>query len=431
MNRKTVQTNKRDFESAFLVTVEVKTEKKQGFSRNQIAGELKALVSSSGCEVVGQAQLTLARINPGLFIGKGKTEELAVAVIEQEADVVIFSVNLSPTQQRNLEETLKIKVIDRTQLILDIFARHAHSRAGVLQVELAQLEYLLPRLRGKGVMLSRLGGGIGTRGPGERKLEIERRRIEERIFQLKKELTKIQQNRDLQRKRRMRKKISVCSLVGYTNAGKSTLLNSLSGSQQQTSNKLFTTLATVGRTIKISEYIKAILTDTVGFIYELPDNLIEAFKATLEELKYADILIHLVDSANRNYPALIGAVNKIITDIGVDDKPKLLVFNKIDKLTQQQVDKIKLLYPQALFISAAKSINTGQLTQRLNQMLSADSKQLVIHIPFTLMETLDYLYSNAQVIKAEYHSQEVVVWVRIKNSFIPYLEKKGLQIKEI
>jgi len=286
-----------------------------------LADEFRNLVSSTGIEVNDLRIVKIKEINPAIYIGKGKAEELSLLVKEKNIDVVIFNNNLSFTQQRNLEDVFGVKTIDRTQLILDIFARHAHTKEGILQVELAQLQYLLPRLKGKGIFLSRLGGGIGTRGPGEKKLEVDRRKIKDRIKHLKEELEELKNHRALVRKKREKEKIKVCSLVGYTNAGKSTLFNALTSSSQETSNELFTTLTTKSKKFILNNNTEVLLTDTVGFIYNLPPTLVEAFKATLEELYFADLLLHVIDSSSLDIERQLSSVVKILEELNLKEKP--------------------------------------------------------------------------------------------------------------
>jgi GTP-binding protein HflX len=413
-------------EKALLVMVEAGREK---FYRQTLAEEFRNLVLSAGIEVVDCVFVRKDTPTPSFYIGKGKVEELAIIVQEEDIDVVIFNNNLNFTQQRNLEEVLGVKTIDRTQLILDIFSQHAQTQEGRLQVELAQLEYLLPRLKGKGIMLSRQAGGIGTRGPGEKKLEVDRRRISDRITRLKKDLAEVKKHRETMRKKRQKKKMSVCSLVGYTNAGKSTLFNSLTQSEERTSPSLFTTLDTVSRTISLHNNFKVLITDTVGFLYKLPPNLIEAFKATLEELHFADVLLHIVDASNTEIKRLMDSVNTILKELHLEDKPTVLVFNKIDRLVLQDLDNLKKIYPEAVFISALKRTNLDILKEKIYKVLFKEMVEALLKIPFNLMETVDYLYKNCEVIKINYQESSVVYWVRIKKDKLPYLEKKGIKIE--
>lgn len=417
-------------EKALLVVVIWEKEKKT-WPYEELAQEFENLVLSTGIEVKKLLFVKRKYLTPALYIGKGKALELAQIAQEEGVDVVIFSHNLTFTQQRNLEEIIGIKTIDRTQLILDIFARHAHTQEGALQVELAQLEYLLPRLKGKGIMLSRLGGGIGTRGPGEKKLEVERRRIADRIAKLKKELEQVRKHREVIRKKRQRENMAACSLVGYTNAGKTTLLNVLTADTQKVSSSLFTTLDPVSRVMVLPNNSKIIITDTVGFIYKLPPNLVEAFKATLEELNYADLLLHVVDASSKNCKRLISAVYAILKELHLEEQRTILVFNKIDKLTSDEVDRLKLLYPEAILISALQKLNLDSLIRNIERRLALDKRHLILKFPFSAMGILDYLYKNSEVFKVEYKTQEVIAWVRIRDSFIPYLRKRDVSIQEV
>jgi len=416
-------------EKALLVVVTV-GEEDQMWPQEEIIEEFRNLVFSTGIEVGDIVSVKINQPTPTFYIGKGKTFELAQRVHQQEINVVIFNNNLSYTQQKNLEEVIGVKVIDRTQLILDIFAKHAHTQEGALQVELAQLEYLLPRLKGKGIMLSRLGGGIGTRGPGEKKLEVDKRRIFDKISRLRKELAQVRKHREVIRKKRQKEEIGVCSLVGYTNAGKTTLLNVLVGEHQTTSNSLFTTLDPVSRILWVGNNFKVVITDTVGFLYRLPPNLIEAFKATLEELKFADLLLHIVDVSNKNFSRLIEAVSSILKSLELEEKKMLLVFNKIDKITQAQQEKLKKEYPEAVFISALKKINLDALLDKIYYFLSPQWVEAVVKIPFSTMEVADYLYNHSDVVKVEYKEKEAIFLVKIKRVFLSYLRKKGVMYKE-
>lgn len=417
-------------EKALLVVV-IREKEKETWPYDEIAEEFENLVRSTGIEVKRIVFVKRREVNPALCIGKGKALELARIAQEEGIDVVIFNHNLSFPQQRNLEEIMGIKTIDRTQLILDIFAHHAHTQEGALQVELAQLEYLLPRLKGKGIMLSRLGGGIGTRGPGEKKLEVDRRRITDRIAKLKKELKRIRKHREIIRKKRERENLVVCSLVGYTNAGKTTLLNVLTSDTQKVSSSLFTTLDPVSRGLLLPDNSKIIITDTVGFIYKLPPNLVGAFKATLEELNYADILLHVVDASSKNYKRMISAVNAILKELHLEEKPIILVFNKIDKLAPERIDNLKLLYPDAVLISALKKFNLDYLISRIQEKLKLNNREVILKFPLRDISILDYLYRNGEVLEVEYKPEEIIARVRIKKSLIPYLKKKNIAVEEI
>jgi len=408
--------------------VEIRQER---WPQDVLIEEFKTLVTSSGIEVAKLIPVKLRQITSALYIGKGKAEELALIAQEENVDVVIFNNNLSFTQQRNLEEVLGIKTIDRTQLILDIFAKHAHTQEGFLQVELAQLEYLLPRLKGKGIMLSRLGAGIGTRGPGEKKLEIDRRRITDKITRLKHDLKEVSSHRDVTRKKREKEKALVCSLVGYTSAGKTTLFNALTMASEKVSPTLFTTLDTVSRSISVHESSKVILTDTVGFIYKLPLNLIDAFKATLEELAFANILLHVIDASSSDSMRLIESVNSVLKELGVDTKTIIMIFNKIDKLSQAQIEVLRNKYSGAIFISALKGTNLDALKKTIYELSFPDMVEAVVKLPFNMMALTDYIHSNCEVLKTNYEENKAVYLVRAKKDNLIYLENRGIDIKII
>lgn len=415
-------------EKALLVMTETHEER---WPQDVLAEEFKNLVTSSGIEVSQLIAVKLRQITPALYIGKGKAEELMAIAQEEQVDVVIFNNNLSFTQQRNLEDILGVKTIDRTQLILDIFSKHAHTKAGFLQVELAQLEYLLPRLKGKGIMLSRLGGGIGTRGPGEKKLEIDRRRIADRVTHLKDELKEVIKHRELTRKKREKEKEVICSLVGYTSAGKTTLFNALTQSDEKISKMLFTTLDPVSRTFYVHENSKVILTDTVGFIYKLPLNLIEAFKATLEELQYADVLLHVVDASSQDLMRLMESVNSVLKELNIDTKTIILVFNKIDKLSEGEIEMLKNKYSGAMFISALKGTNLDVLKKAIYEQVFSDMVEAVVKLPFNMMELTDYIHSNFEVLKTSYEEDKAIYLLRSKKDKFAHLESRGISVKII
>ena len=413
-------------ETALLVVVK---EPKESWLFEDLAYEFKDLVLSSGIEVIEVTLVKLTKPNPSLYIGKGKVDELAEIVAKSGVNVVIVNNNLNFTQQRNLEEILGLKVIDRTQLILDIFAKHAHSQEGILQVELAQIQYLLPRLRGKGITLSRLGGGIGTRGPGEKKLEVDRRKISDRIARLKKDLKNVQQHHDVMRKKRDKAKELMCSLVGYTNAGKTTLFNILTQSQQTESLSLFTTLDTVTRQFPLEGKGGVVLSDTVGFIYNLPPNLVESFKTTLDELQYADVLLQVVDVSIKNFLQLKQAVDQILTDLKLDSKPLIVVFNKIDKISPREVEFLKKDYPQAVFISAKSGLGLDKLKQEIVANIFKDTLEVMVWVPFERMDMVSYFHKNCEVLKNSCDDKEAIYWLRLKKDRLAYIRKNGLKIE--
>ncbi|MCF7917062.1 MAG: GTPase HflX [Candidatus Omnitrophica bacterium] len=421
-----IETKKR--EKALLVVAKTRED---SWSQEMLAAEFRSLVLSTGIEVKELISFNLNQPNASLYIGKGKAEELKEIVEAKEINVVIFNSNLSYSQQRNLEDLLELKTLDRTQLILDIFAKHAKTKEGSLQVELAQLQYLLPRLRGRGVMLSRLGGGIGTVGPGETKLEVDRRKISEKITRLKQEIAQVSQHRDTARKKRQRQKIPVCSLVGYTNAGKTTLFNLLTENSQKTSSDLFTTLDTVTRKTEIKEGLEAVVSDTVGFIYKLPPNLIDAFKATLEELDYADLLLHVIDASSENIAQIKKSVEQTLAELDLKDKAKLIVFNKIDNLNQVTLEKMERADPDSIFISAATGQGIEELKKEIYKHLSSNFLELVVKVPISRMDVINFLHKHSQVLKTKYDKDNISCWIRISKSKLPFLKKENLKITDL
>jgi len=338
--------------------------------------ELEELATSAGCRVVNTVSARRHTPVAGTLIGSGKVEEIASVAEQADAQVVIFNQELSPAQQRNIEEAVQVKTIDRTQLILDIFAQRARSSEGKVQVELAQLRYLLPRLAGKGIWLSRLGGGIGTRGPGEQKLEVDRRHIRRRITKLTGELDKLAQRREATRQHRQEAQLPVAALVGYTNAGKSTLLNRLSGSSALTENRLFTTLDPLARRVRLPSGRWVVLTDTVGFLHRLPHHLIEAFKATLEETRAADLLLHVLDASHPLAAEHAEAVDHVLALLAMKEKPLVTVLNKIDQLPNPSVvTALARTLPSPVAVSALRGQGLPELLALIEHRLSADASQ--------------------------------------------------------
>ncbi len=344
--------------------------------------ELALLAKTAGAKVVGTTLQRLPAFNPKTYIGRGKLAEIVAVQGEAAYTTVIFDDELSPSQQRNLERALDAKVLDRTALILDIFAQHARTREGGLQVELAQLEYILPRLRGQWSHLERLGAGIGTRGPGETQLETDRRLIRNRISHLKKQIERVRQQRDLHRRQRARQGIPVVSLVGYTNAGKSTLMRALSGADVLVQDQLFATLDPVTRRIRLPSEGTALLTDTVGFIQKLPTQLVAAFRATLEELEEATLLLHVVDITHADAEQQASTVHATVRDLGLGDRPCLLALNKVDVLADEGLDPGNLELPawarDGLVVSAEKRWGLEELREAIEAALdeAAERKRL-------------------------------------------------------
>ena len=369
--------------------------------------KLKGLAEAAGVEVLGQMIQNLERPNTATLIGKGKVEELAEMVKNMEADTVIFNDELTGMQLRNLEDAVGVRVIDRTILILDIFADRASSREGKLQVELAQLQYRMPRLTGFGKSLSRLGGGIGTRGPGEKKLETDRRHIEKRMYDIKSELAQIKNTRGVQRAKREKSEIPVVALVGYTNSGKSALMNRLltiTEKEEKTvfeKNMLFATLDTQQRSVTLDTNHQFILVDTVGFVSRLPHSLVNAFKATLEEVAYADLLVHVVDASYENHDFHIEVTNKVLEEIGAGGKEKIMAFNKID-LVEEPSSVIPVPGTDNICISAKYDRNIDELIELIKSKIFKDMVRVQLLVPYTRGDISSYLCEKARVFGMEY-----------------------------
>ncbi len=357
-----------------VVLVGMVTEKLSPQTFQNTMVELGRLVETAGGEVLEVMHQKRSRPHPQTVVGEGKVQEIALMAQTLGANLVVFDRDLSPMQVRNLEQRIGVRVVDRTEVILDIFAQRAQTGAGKLQVELAQLEYMMPRLTGRGQAMSRLGGGIGTRGPGETKLEVERRSIQKRIARLQREVDQLQAHRTRLRQRRHHNDMPTVALVGYTNAGKSTLLNALTNAEVYTADQLFATLDPTSRRVSVADMdsvdnVQMVLTDTVGFIHELPASLMDAFRATLEEVTDADALIHLVDLSHPAWESQIRSVMKILGDMPITPGPILLVFNKIDQVDSDTLALAQSDYPTALFISAGDRLGLETLRQRLVQLI--------------------------------------------------------------
>ena len=340
--------------------------------------ELAGLAEAAGATVMLTTVQERPRPDPATFIGRGKVQSLAAACAEADIDVVICDNELSPAQLRHLEDELKCKVVDRTQLILDIFARRARTREGKRQVELAQLKYLLPRLAGSSTALSRLGGGIGTRGPGETKLETDRRRIRDRIAGLQREIDQVRQRRSQLRERREKQSVPTVALVGYTNAGKTTLFNRLTGERAVASNALFVTLDPLVRQIRLPDSRELLLSDTVGFIDRLPHALVAAFRATLEEVVEADLILHVVDASNPEWGRQVAAVERVLDEVGAGREALVLVFNKIDALGPDERRRLAESHEDAVFISARTADGVDALLVRVTEALGLDTRRVTV-----------------------------------------------------
>ena len=367
--------------------------------------ELERLADTAGAETVGYMIQNKSQIEKATYIGEGKIEELKNACGELEANLVIFDDELSPIQIRNLEDRLNVRVIDRSMLILDIFARHAVTGEGKIQVELAQLKYLLPRLTGMGSKLSRLGGGVGTRGPGETKLETDRRHIHRRIDHLKDELLEVKKHRELLRNRRKKENRYIVAIVGYTNAGKSTILNKLTGADVLAQDKLFATLDPTIRGLTLSDKREIMLVDTVGFIRKLPHHLVEAFKSTLEEAVYADLLMIVADGADTEVDMHLEIVSRLLSDIGAHDKPKFVVFNKSDLIPDDK--NLSVLAGGAPFVEISAKNGTGidKLLLMLEDLVPGKKKEVTLLIPYQMGHILSQIHSTQTVLCESYEEQ--------------------------
>ena len=360
--------------------------------------ELSALLETAGGETVGIVMQQKDSPDPRTFIGEGKVAEVKDLVQAMDADMVIFDNSLSPSQQRVLSEELKVSVLDRSALILDIFAQRARTREGRLQVELAQYKYLLPRLLGMWKHLERQEGAIGTRGPGETQLESDRRHIHKKISKLEAELKDVRRVRATQRERRIKNEVPVVAIVGYTNAGKSTLLNHLTGAEIPANNRLFDTLDTTTRTLEISDTCTVLISDTVGFIRKLPHHLVEAFKATLEELEYADLLLHVIDSSSPQWREQAEVVEQLIHELGADQTPRIEVFNKCDLWTGD----IRPHGEGRVSISAKTGEGVPELLLAIGKILDNGARRVTIHLPYDKGGLVEALYKEAKVESVEY-----------------------------
>jgi GTP-binding protein HflX len=414
-------------ERALLVTIKLKSEK-DNWRLEDITEELEELTHTCRAEVVDNITCLCDKPTPNFFIGRGKTQEIALIAEEEGADTIIFSHDLSGTQQRNLEEVINKKTIDRTQLILDIFARHARSPEGKTQVELAQLQYLMPRLVGKGIILSRLGGGIGTRGPGEQKLEVDRRRIRKRIDKLRDDLRHLMQHRLTMKKKRKENAIPTVVLIGYTNAGKSTLLNALTDAGQTVSDTLFTTLDPLYKSFILPNGEHIVISDTVGFLHHLPHHLIEAFRATLEEVQEADLLIHVLDISHPRVYEHNQAVFGVLQELKAEKKPMITALNKIDLLEDKTwLEKLKADFHHAVAISAKFKENLNSLLAKVQESFLDRMVYLELKIPHSRMDLVDLCYREGKVEEIKYLQKGI----KIKLNLPRTLSHKFLNNKEI
>ena len=370
-------------------------------------GEIIQLAESAGASVIHVIHIKIDRVDPGYYIGKGKVFEIASLGVEKEADLAVFDCGLSPAQQSKLEEDTGLRVVDRTQVILDIFAQRARTNEGKLQVELAQLNYLLPRLRGKGVEMSRLGGGIGTRGPGEMKLETDRRRIKKRISRLNMEIDRIRKHRALGRKERSR--LLNIALIGYTNSGKSTLMNKLTDSRELVENKLFSTLDSAARRLTLPENTPAVIIDTVGFIRDLPHHLVAAFKATLEEVTTADILLNVMDASAPLCEDRLRTVMDTLEELGAGGKTMVSALNKIDLLDEEAVTRLRNIFPHAVPVSAKTGKGLEELMKSAVQNARSSRRRVKLRIPQIQAGLIARIHREANILYKRYEDEHIVL----------------------
>ncbi len=410
-------------EKAFLVAVDTGAD--AGWTAEDSLAELANLATTAGAEVVGAEWQNRRHIDPNWYIGKGKAEELVSAKSETSFDLLVTDDELSPSQQKSLESLLNVKVIDRSRLILDIFAQHARTHEGRLQVELAQLEYQLPRLTRLWTHLSRTGGGIGTRGPGESQLETDRRLIRERIKKMKGRVDDVRRTRETAARGRDRKLTATVGIVGYTNAGKSTLLNSLVGSVVALAeDKLFATLDPTSRQVKLGDGQSVIVTDTVGFIHKLPHQLVDAFRATLEEVNRADVLLEVVDASDAHFAEHRATVQTVLDELGAGDKPRVIVFNKADLLDPAARDGNTPgpAIAGAVFVSALTGYGLDTLRAELSAMLASLWVAIDLHVPYTAGELLARIRQRGTV-ELDYQARDVRVSGRVASALAAEIEQ--------
>ena len=417
-----VDTVNQDTERVFMVGVQLKAD--NAWCVEESMDELSELVTTAGAIVVGRGSQRLDKFNAATFIGPGKAKEFSVECKESNVDTVVFDEELNPAQGRNLEKIFECKILDRTALILDIFSQRAQTREGKLQVELAQLNHLLPRLTRFWTHLSRQKGGIGMRGgDGESQLEVDRRKVRERIGKIQRDLDLVMRNRDVQRTGRKRNQWPLGSMVGYTNAGKSTLFNAITGASTLSEDKLFATLDPTTRRLKLPTNQNVLLSDTVGFIRKLPHDLIDAFKATLEEVIEADLLLHIVDVSSPYAEEQIEAVNLVLKDLGVEEKRTLMIFNKVDRISSSGLSKrFTDQYSNSIAVSAKTGEGFDELMAELGKQLRPIRKMVGISIPHSKSDIIARLHEVGQVLERNYDGDEAVFKALIPPNYLDYFE---------
>ena len=418
-----VDTVNQDTERVFMVGVQLKAD--NAWCVEESMDELSELVTTAGAIVVGRGSQRLDKFNAATFIGPGKAKEFSVECKESNVDTVVFDEELNPAQGRNLEKIFECKILDRTALILDIFSQRAQTREGKLQVELAQLNHLLPRLTRFWTHLSRQKGGIGMRGgDGESQLEVDRRKVRERIGKIQRDLDLVMRNRDVQRTGRKRNQWPLGSMVGYTNAGKSTLFNAITGASTLSEDKLFATLDPTTRRLKLPTNQNVLLSDTVGFIRKLPHDLIDAFKATLEEVIEADLLLHIVDVSSPYAEEQIEAVNLVLKDLGVEEKRTLMIFNKVDRISSSGLSKrFTDQYSNSIAVSAKTGEGFDELMAELGKQLRPIRKMVGISIPHSKSDIIARLHEVGQVLERNYDGDEAMFKALIPPNYLDYFEQ--------
>ncbi len=391
--------------------------------------ELERLTITAGGDVAGNRLFSRPHPYAALFFGPGQTKEIKKTIDELRVDLVVVDHELKPSQQRNLEQVFEVRVIDRTQLILDIFAQRAKTHEGKLQVELAQYSYLLPRLSGKGVELSRLGGGIGTRGPGETKLEQDRRQLRTRISVLKKQIETLKRTRKLHRQERESVPLPLVSLIGYTNAGKSALLKTLTGENAFVQDKLFATLDLSTRKLILPPSQEILLTDTVGFIRRLPHHLVAAFRGTLEEVVSADLLLHILDCSHFDWEGHLRVVNSVLEDLKARDKPVILVFNKIDLVSRAMHHRLRYQFPGCVLVSALRKDGIQDLLEALKVQLAETWQEIILRIPYNQSDILSLIKRRGRIIKEIYGPKIITLQAELPPQIIGLVKQWKKEMK--